>query len=181
MTMNALERLRGMPLIKYIKEDLNQLKKLGLVTINYNNNSSEHSSSSNSNLNISNDEAWLKYIHAKKFYSQILVGRGLYSLQLRQWFKHFPRSSFLIMNYDDLKKENGTQFVFDKAIEFLELNKTNEVNIGEMKKVHNRGDYSNYTLDDSTKKMLYNLYEPYNRELASLLGPEWKDVWKYKS
>ena len=169
MTLNAVKKYRNTTFLQYIKNDANRLIDLGLIK--------DSSESNNQNLNVSNDEAWLKYIHQKKQYLNILVGRGLYSLQLRQWFRYFPKSSFLFLNYDDLNKKDGAILLFNKVIEFLGLKEFQLYS--KIAKRYNKGDYSNYTLDSATKKMVHDMYEPYNRELSSLLGPEWKGVWEY--
>ena len=34
-------------------------------------------------------------------------------------------------------------------------------------------------INEDTKKMLYDLYAPYNRVLEGVLGQEWNGVWEY--
>ena len=154
---------------KYIEKDIEELSKLKLI------------SKVGSDIDTHNDTAWEEYIDGKKFVDKelhlnISVARGLYYLQLRQWFKYFPKSSFLVLNFDEMVSKDGYQSMYNKATKFLGLNNTQRQSSSEVKKYQN----PDIKMNDDTKKMLYDLYAPHNRELSTLLGDEWDGVWEYK-
>lgn len=172
------ESYREITFETFIQKDIDALQKLKLVSKN---------PTDDINLNMHNDAAWEEYINSKKIndvsqkniHLQISVARGLYYMQLRQWFKYFP-DNILVINFDELTSENGYQSVYNKAMDFLGL----DYNLMKRKTgfsglVQLKGKYD-VVMNDDTKKMLYDLYAPYNRELKTLLGNEWNNVWEYR-
>jgi len=147
------------------------------------------------NVNVNNDQAWEEYINSKRIigvseksvHLQISVARGLYYLQLRQWLKYFPKSSILVLNFDQLTGDNGYTSIYNKAMDFLGLdhsmNKESFLNLnqgqGKYYETAMNGVTYEIVMNEDTKKMLYDLYAPYNRALEGVLGQEWNGVWEY--
>lgn len=117
-------------------------------------------------------EAWKAYTRRGK---HAPLGRGLYAIQLRHWFKAYEaagksRSDFFIIQSERLKTDKSG--VFEEVQQFLgleqhELEKENEPNTG------------SYIAEMSkeTREKLEKFYEPYNQELYELLGKEWEGAW----
>jgi hypothetical protein len=102
--------------------------------------------------------------------SHVLVRRGLYSVQLRWWLKHFKlNEDLLVINYADMA--SNTQEVYERILKFCgipippEVNTTSKVRADTRK--HDR------PLQNSTRWYFQEFYAPYNAELEGLLGPEW--------
>lgn len=125
------------------------------------------------------DDGWNIFLHRVEFPNFMTVGRGLYSLQLRQWFQHFPRDSFLVLNIHDLKKQNGVQNMYDRVTDFIGIPRHD---LGEMvNKKSFVADYNAVPMNPETKEMLYDLYSFYNEQLSMLLGKEWEGFGKMKT
>jgi len=120
--------------------------------------------------------AWKTYIRNPN--SQMLLGRGLYAIQLEHYFTAMdkaekPRSELLVIRSEELR--DHTQEVYSKILDFLHLpphtlpdaSQKHETPPGAM------------PLPDHLRKKLEQLYEPYNRRLYKLLG--WENVWNTKS
>jgi Sulfotransferase domain len=119
------------------------------------------------------DEAWIKYQDHQKYW-KLILGRGMYEIQLRLWFKYFPREQFLILKSEDLDHDRAT--TMSRVYRFLGV--PDQV-LEKDEKVHTRN-YSKPVLD-KVQAILHDFYRPYNRRLESVLGPEWKDVWERPS
>ncbi|KAL7541670.1 hypothetical protein ACHAWF_006993, partial [Thalassiosira exigua] len=69
------------------------------------------------------DRAWERYVTNRvqlNTGSYAPLGRGLYALQCRRWFRSFPRSSFLVTKLEDVS-DKGTQWAIDRACAHLGL------------------------------------------------------------
>jgi hypothetical protein len=119
------------------------------------------------------DDAWLSYLTHKRW-QRLMLGRGLYEIQLRAWFKHFPRDQFLILRSDELQDNHAV--TMRRVYQFLGLA---EHEVKKILKVHVRN-YSS-PASDELETFLYDFYRPYNMRLEGLLGPEWKGVWEKAS
>jgi hypothetical protein len=117
-------------------------------------------------------EAWKKYTRIGR---HAPLGRGLYAIQLRHWFKTYEefgksRSDFFIIQSERMRNDKND--VYAEMLEFLEL----EPYQLEQETEPNSGNYE-VQMSNKTRKMLEKFYKPYNRELYKLLGKEWKGVW----
>jgi len=144
---------------EFIERDMKLMRKVGLLP--------REKKVANSN------EAWKRLLEEVKVPTGLTVAKGLYSLQLREWFSHFPRESFLILNFDDLQA--NPKIMHDKVISFLGLPKNN---IGHDLVWNEEDDDGARAMTTATRKMLYDLYKPFNEELSSMLGKEWDRVWQ---
>jgi len=145
---------------EHFQFDRNWMKEVGLI--------------SNKTLTPEEEnEAWNRY-HKHRRVRKLILGRGLYEIQLRAWFQYFPREQFLILKSEelDINRTATMRRVFD----FLGLH---DQPLEKDKKVHTK----HYTaeMSDQTRKELYDFYRPYNKRLEALLGPEWKDAWEEPS
>jgi len=121
------------------------------------------------------EKAWAKYLKttpATSRWKKLPIGRGFYELQLRIWFRYFPREQFLIIKSEDLDTDRAA--TMERVFEFLGV--PNHVAKKQEKKIHQRS-YS-FTASDDVKDFLYDFYRPYNQKLEKLLGPEWKGAWE---
>jgi len=114
--------------------------------------------------------AWIKYLKHPTW-EQLMLGRGLYEIQLRLWFQYFDQSHFLILKSKDL--DVNREETMRRVYKFLGV-PYEALDIKE--KVHVR----NYTatLSSELEKRLYDFYRPYNKRLERLLGPEWKGAFE---
>lgn len=145
---------------KHFKFDLKWMKNVGLL-------------SDKNMTKEEEDEAWNRYFKHRRV-KKMILGRGLYELQLRKWFEYFPREQFLILKSEDLDRNRTA--TMSRVFQFLGLQNTP---LEKDEKVHSRKYTA--TMSDKTKKELYDFYRPYNKRLETLLGPEWKDVWEENS
>jgi len=90
--------------------------------------------------------------------SHSYVGRGLYALQLKQWFKVFPRKQFLFLKLDDVSK--NPQQELNKVFKFLGLD---SVPVPDTKPRNTR---SYDPVDPVLDQRLRDFY----KELSSLIG-----------
>lgn len=119
------------------------------------------------------DAAWNRY-HKHKRYRKMMLGRGLYEIQLRKWFEYFPREQFLILKSEEL--DHNRSATMTRVYEFLGLP---ENELENDKKVHTKKYKA--TMSNETRKELYDFYRPYNQRLEGLLGSEWKGIWEEPS
>lgn len=152
----------------WIQDDIDLLRRAGVLQ-DWNQVDFEEFSGSDAEL-----FAWKKYLRSRT--SQMIVGRGLYSLQIEHYFVAMekagkPRSDLLVLRSEELRDE--TQSVYDRVIDFLDL----------PRHVLNDTTAKHETQKRSTpipadlRRELEELYEPYNRRLNTLLG--WNSVWNY--
>lgn len=120
--------------------------------------------------------AWKKYLRSRT--SQMIVGRGLYALQIEHYYTAMdkarkPRSDLLVVRSDELRDE--TQSVYDQVIDFLNLPR-HHLNDTTAKHETQK---SSTPIPADLRRQLEELYEPYNRRLNKLLG--WNNVWDYNN
>jgi hypothetical protein len=99
--------------------------------------------------------------------------RGMYSIPLKIWLKHFSKDELLVINYDDFETK-GAKHVYHRVLEFVGL-PPHDIPAGYEKTLEMSGRAK--PLDPTIRRYLEKFYEPYNAELATLLGNEWKGVW----
>jgi hypothetical protein len=103
-----------------------------------------------------------------------LVRKGVYALQLRRWFRDYPRDSILVVDYDDI--QNNITEIYYKILDFVGIPQRKSVRSWFEKKQREGHAYPS-PLSDSTKKYLQAFYAPYNAELKDILGEAWRDIW----
>lgn len=106
-----------------------------------------------------------------------VVGRGFYSIQLKQWIEAFkdyqkPLDDLLVIPSERLFADpNAT---YQEIVHFLGLEPHQ---IPKYSKVH-ATTYRNPNMLPETRVKLESIFSPYNQELAGLLGNSWKGVWE---
>ncbi|OWF50979.1 carbohydrate sulfotransferase 15-like [Mizuhopecten yessoensis] len=100
---------------------------------------------------------------------------GLYVIYLRDWLKLFPREQLLILRLEDYS--NDLAGVIKKVFSFLKLRKLSDSEFKHVIHVPiaNKRKHKDKRVGqmlDKTKQILQEFYEPYNQELATLLGDD---------
>jgi hypothetical protein len=109
-----------------------------------------------------------------------LMYRGFYATQLKEWMKHYTLGeNLLVVQYERFRNE--PQAILNEICDFLgvpthifpenHFNKT-YVPLG-MKK----NQTSDFVLSNATRAFMKKVFQPYNEELADLLGEQWRGVW----
>ena len=159
---------------EWIQEDLYAMSKAGLLPY-----LDGKGYSSNSMTGVGMDErkeleAWSTYVRTLDHQVYSVLGKGLYVLQLLQWFNvleangRSPQTDMLVLHSDDLAIK--TQQTFDRVTDFLELERFVLPDNEKKHKTHYREEMSN-----ETRKRLELFFAPYNERLYDLLG--WDKVW----
>ena len=105
-----------------------------------------------------------------------LVYRGLYVDQLAPWLEHFTLGKDLMVVQFERMLEHPHD-VLDEILDFLGVHRHS------YDQAHFNESYSPvvatkaHVLNDATREYLLRLYEPYNHQLAELLGERWQNVW----
>ena len=133
------------------------------------------------------DYAYMKFLKTKvpmMSGSHSLLLRGMYELQLRQWFKAFPakpKEQFLILQLEDFEKKyvldengvSGVQRMMQKVWKHLKLP------YYEVKDESPKNTRTYKETTGKTEKLLQKFYQPHNQRLEGFLGNIWKDIWRY--
>jgi len=117
--------------------------------------------------------AWKKY--QRRPNSNQIVGRGLYVIQLEQYFEAMdrvgkPRSDLLVLQSEQFRKHRQREY--DKVLDFLGLPSHRLVNLTDE---HTTSSKLATVMPDTCRGKLKKLYRPYNERLYRLLG--WDNVW----
>lgn len=129
---------------EHLDLDLKWMKEVGII--------------SNSSLSQKEeDDAWLNYSTHKRWH-RLMLGRGLYEIQLRAWFKHFPSNQFLILRSDELQDNHAV--TMRRVYQFLGLA---EHEVKNDLKVHVRNYWS--PVSNEVETFLYDFYRPCNLRL----------------
>jgi hypothetical protein len=102
--------------------------------------------------------------------SHSLITRGMYELQLRQWFRAFHSDTFLVLKLEDMKNL-GVNSTMEKVWAHLGLPNY---------EVHDDSARNTRTYDEmshDTRIILQRFYDPHNKRLELLLGKEWSKPW----
>ena len=102
------------------------------------------------------------FSHKRKHYSYL--ARGIYAEQLERWFDVFPRSSFFII--EDQELYSNTEATLQKICEFLELSDYRFSNYRRL----NALNYSD--MNNATRRDLIDYFKPHNARLYKLLEKE---------
>lgn len=109
-----------------------------------------------------------------------MIYRGLYADQLRPWLEHFTvGQDLMVVQFERMSYE--PQVVVNEILDFLGIrrydyhpshfNQSYSPVIGE----HHTKD--GVRMKDETREYLLKLYEPYNEELANMIGSSWRGIW----
>ena len=110
------------------------------------------------------------------------VGRGLYSLQIHIWLKAYnndaSRKLLFFIKSEALLPDRETKKVdLTPITDFIGIDEL-EI-ISDKKKIHSY--YGLGPLHEDTRRKLQQIFDPFNNELLTLLGEEWKNPWPYNS
>lgn len=92
------------------------------------------------------------------------LDRGRYAEQMKRWLKYFPLDRFLIINFEDFKKDNES--TFKKIGHFIGVNLSGHVT----KERHSK--YKD--MDPETRERLVVYYKPFNKELYNLISQDFE-------
>ena len=118
------------------------------------------------------------------------LGRGLYSLQISQWIEAFQQANRqlvggnnpqLLVLSSEFSKENP-QDAYNQVCDHLGIPRHDlpDAFINNEKGTNTR-DYSKVSpMLNTTRQLLEDIFEPYNRQLYDLLGQQqvWKNIWE---
>lgn len=122
-----------------------------------------------------------------------IVYRGLYADQLRPWLEHFTLGEdLMVVQFERMLYEPDS--VMDEILDFLGMHRLNyhpshfnksydPLNHGARPDIHDveHHEKEGVRMNDETRDYLMKLYEPYNEELACLLGDHWRGIWNSTS
>ncbi|KAL6753537.1 P-loop containing nucleoside triphosphate hydrolase protein [Haematococcus lacustris] len=109
------------------------------------------------------------------FFHADQIIRGMYSIFLEVWLRHFQRSSMLVLKSEDYFRAPGA--TVDKVFAFLGLTKPSDP--GVVASIARVGQPRSFSATapamlPEARQLLQDLYSPYNMELADLLkDPTW--------
>lgn len=103
---------------------------------------------------------------SKDFPHHAYIAGSKYAEQLKRWMKYFPREQFHFVKTEDFNKNPSR--VYNDVLKFLELE---NFELPEYKKFK-EGKYE--IMNSETRKKLVSLFKPYNKELYSLIGIDFK-------
>ncbi|KAK6186463.1 hypothetical protein SNE40_008498 [Patella caerulea] len=107
---------------------------------------------------------------------------GIYYAYLENWLNIYPRDQFLVIRLEDYAV--NTRNIMKNVFRFLKLRDLTKAEsdfiIGQpVANSRRKGDKKYGTMNESTRKMLEDFYEPYNKRLALLLNDN-RYMWKNK-
>ena len=98
--------------------------------------------------------------------------RGMYARHLKSWLKHFELGrNLLIVRYEQLQTNPAS--VFNKILDFVGAPSHVLADHHMEKRYGPKPAREDIVLSNATRAYLERFYEPYQRELADLLGAEW--------
>jgi hypothetical protein len=155
---------------EYVKLDLDALEEVGIVLPNSTNQVEWEAVTGSPH----EDAAWKQYT---KLGINSPIGRGLYSIQIRQLFdamKRYNKSTddLMVIPSEDLLA--NTDAVYQRILKFLDF----QPHRLDMYRLANSASNRSQTMNPKTRERLQQLFEPYNRKLASLLGQDWQGIWE---
>jgi len=178
----------------WVQEDFAKMQAAGLVEPNGEGSSFVPALKARTNPQ-EEDAAWDRYVRTISR-DHGPVGRGLYALQLRQWFAAFdeneyPRDEkFLILLYEDFLREpnengmDGLERAVRRTWEFVNVSTTTMEGTQKSQKQRQQQQKKKAVatkkedMDPVTSSLLESFYRPYNRQLEAMLGQEWRGVWE---
>jgi hypothetical protein len=127
--------------------------------------------------------AWKAYQRGRSN-SQMIVGRGLYVIQLEQYLLAMdrvgkPRSELLVLQSEAFRDHRQEEY--NRLLHFLNLPPHRLRNLTDEHVTNNGGggglEKLSTPMPASIMKQLQELYQPYNERLYKLLG--WESVWDF--
>ena len=109
------------------------------------------------------------------------IPRGFYAQQIMFWLDYFEYGKDMkIIQYEELQKDRPG--VFRDILKFVDVDPDAWAMADEVFKLDFRpvsvfGKQANQNMDGTTRKYLEKFYKPYNDELASLLGEDFRGIW----
>ena len=113
-------------------------------------------------MNIIENEDINKILQAFPADKPHYLKKGLYALQLKPWFRIFPRENIIILSTEEFKKNQDE--VYRKIFNFLNVSDFKIKNKEKMEK----GNYS--TMNHNTRKKLLDFFMPHNNELFEMIN-----------
>jgi hypothetical protein len=108
--------------------------------------------------------------------------RGLYAQQLKFWMKHFKLGEdLLVIQYEKFRKNSTV--IMNELINFVGATSFGDGHLSskDLEKDYGPGNKGGKSpkmqMSNVTRKALQRLYQPYNDDLADLLGEEWRGIW----
>ena len=95
------------------------------------------------------------------YHDNSYLAKGVYVDQLEEWFRHYDKEQFLILNTEDFR-ENPQQ-TLDQVFDFLGVASFRAENLRNL----NIGNYKEMNTD--TRKFLIEYFKPHNERLSKLL------------
>lgn len=125
------------------------------------------------------DIAWMEYMRIpmqKK--CDAMIGRGIYALQLRIWWKVYAaederRDQILVYKSEDLLPDRNNHVDLQTIYNFIGVPDMNLK--GEQKKIHVALNHT--PMRSKSESMLRDFYRPFNEELFKLIGDNWFSPW----
>ena len=90
--------------------------------------------------------------------------KGFYALQLKSWFKIFPREQILVLSTEEFQEDQN--LIYKKIFDFLNIPNMKIKNTEKMEK----GNY--IPMKDKTRTLLLDYFIQYNHELFELINSE---------
>ena len=160
--LDETRKLYDKPMVDWetwIQDDIRLLKKAGVL---------------NATSPKEEFEAWKLYQRSPN--SNQIVGRGLYVIQIEQYFaamdRHSkPRSDLLVIQSENFRNERQREY--DKVLDFLHLPKRKLLNLTDEHITTNK--HTSKPMPESIRIQLQDFYRPYNQRLYKLFG--WDNAW----
>lgn len=153
----------------WIYNDIQDLKRTGVLAKKRTTSFSKNNTKGNQ-IMMETEAAWKEYT---RLGTHAPIGRGLYVIQLQQWMNTF-KGDILVLQSEKMFRDPDQ--IYKQVLHFLDL--PDEQLIIREKMATNKGEYKSRVLNSTTRKMLEELYDPYNQDLYQLLGGNnWVDVW----
>ena len=116
-----------------------------------------------------------KMTHFFKFRS--FLYRGMYAEQLKEWLQYYTlNKNILVIRYERFDQEPVQ--VLNEILDFLGAPPYSNFSSDLLEESYSPNfSNANLLLKNETRTYLQQFYEPYNDELADLLGEEWRGVW----
>lgn len=106
---------------------------------------------------------------------EVRLGSSVYVSHIKRWLSFFPRDQFLFLRLDDVITDlYGTM---KEIWSFLGVRVLSEEEFAELKKRVVRKPKEYNSMKDSTRQLLDDFFQPFNKELSETLGDN-KFMWK---
>ena len=126
---------------------------------------------------------WKKRSHRRyQVFGKNVLMRGLYAEQLKNWHEYFPiGEKMIVIEFEKFKRNRKN--MYNDLLDFVGAPPHNiskdDMSVDHGPKINDKRTrkVDHWTIDDENRELLRNFYEPYNNDLADLLGEEWRGVW----